>query len=205
MGAFDCFDEIRCIHQANLSDVRRRMEARFLKLGIAGRVRHFTAVVTPGNPAVSQVMSHRQLIEEAHAAGHRSVLVFEHDVLFLERSCEVMEAAAVELESTEWRLCCLGGAPWYGELRAAPGLTHWQISDQFSCAHAVAYHARVFEKILAEIPGDFDSVRHWLESALNFERYLSTLGETVILHPRIASLPALLPYEDPATHASFTI
>ena len=205
MPAFDCFDEIRCIHRANLPGVRTKMEARFAKLGIADRVRAHTAVSTPGNPAVSQVLSHRQLIAEAQAAGRHSVLVFEQDVLFLDRSCAVIQAAAGELDRVEWRTCRLGGVPRTGELLARPGLTHWRTGDCFGFVHALAHHQRVYEKILADIPADFDGVHNWLQSASSLETYFATLADNIVLVPRIATLASLLPYEDPADHASFTI
>jgi GR25 family glycosyltransferase involved in LPS biosynthesis len=205
MAPFDYFDDIRCINLDSATERWQKMETRFAKLGIASRVRRFSAVPTPGNHHVGCALSHRRIVEEAKALGHRSVLVFEDDALFLDSTLQVLALAVEELPNVEWTLCFLGGFRWTGELEPEPGCQHWSRAENVTCTHAIAYSERFYDRLLAELPGDFAGMHDWVEKNAGIDQHLRHIENAVLTRPPVSAQPFMLPYEDPADQFHFTI
>lgn len=205
MSPFDYFDDIYCINLSSAIKRWQAMEQRFQKLGIAERVRHFPAVATPGNHHIGCALSHRQIIAEASERGCRSVLVFEDDALFLDRTGEVLTAAIPELDHLDWNLCYLGSCRWQGDLDPEPGCQHLDQAYRVTCTHAIAYSERVFPRLQQDLPADFAEMAKWIEKHAGIDQYLCGLDKAVAVRPPVATQAWLLPYEDPADQFHFTI
>ncbi len=205
MSPFDYFDDIRCINLDSATERWQNMERRFQRLGIEGRVRRFSAVATPGNHHIGCALSHRRVLQEAEASGCRSVLVFEDDALFLDRSLDVLAAATAELAGIDWDLCYLGGCRWDGDLDPEPDCQHLDRARNVTCTHAIAYNGPVFPRLLQALPADVAGMALWVEEHHGIDQYLRNIGKAVIVRPPVATQPVHLPYEDPADQFHFTI
>lgn len=205
MDPFAFFDGIRCINLDSAPERWREMQQRFGKLGIAGRVRRYAAVSTPGNHHIGCALSHRRILEEAGESGCRSVLVFEDDALFLDRAFEVLTEAVAELARIDWNLCYLGGCRWDGELDPEPDCRRLDRARGVTCTHALAYSERVFSRLLKELPADVAGMAGWVEAHHGIDQYLRGIENAVAIHPPVATQAWLLPYEDPADQFRFTI
>jgi hypothetical protein len=205
MSPFDYFDDIRCINLNSATERWQNMERRFQKLGISDRVRRFSAVATPGNHHIGCALSHRHIIQEASERGHRSVLVFEDDALFLDRACAVLAEAVLELERVDWELCYLGSCRWQGDLAPEPGCQHLDRAQGVTCTHGIAYSERGFPRLLQDLPADFAGMAQWVEKQAAIDQYLCKLDKAVAVHPPVTTQAWLLPYEDPADQFHFTI
>ncbi|MDB5850054.1 MAG: hypothetical protein JWP29_3806 [Rhodoferax sp.] len=203
--AFDYFQDIICIRPEPAHLQLPETDGRFKKLGIAERVKTVPPVYTPGHAAAGQVMTHRNIIAQAQAQGLESVLVFEQTALFLDDALQVLLPAIGELCTLPWQVCYLGGQLWRGALEAQPGCRHWHRAQDFSGVHAIAYHRRVYDHLLQQIPDVFDRLDSWLHEHRQFEQFLRTVADAVVIEPRIASLPALLPFEAPEVQFSYTL
>ena len=124
MSPFDCFDDIRCINLDSAAERWRNMEERFQTLGIAQRVRRFPAVATPGNHRIGCLpcLTATSLQRPAGFWPAASVLVFEDDALFLDRTLEKRAGWGGPGTGGDpsWELCYLGGQKWDGELDREP-------------------------------------------------------------------------------------
>jgi len=200
MSPFDYFDEIFHINPDPATQRRQEMEERFEKLGIARRVRRF-----PAAPGADTAFAHRRIIEMASAAACRSVLVLEDDVLFLAHSLEVLAGAVAELQGIEWSLCLLGGFRWAGEPEAVPGCRHLSLAHEVTGTHALAYSGRIFSRLLEDLPADPEDMAAWPERQQGLGQYLLGIDQAVLVRPPVATLPYMLPYEEPADQFQFTV
>ncbi len=118
------FDKIVCINLINRKDKKEKMQARFDKLGI--EVEWFTAVSYGFAPSIVRdinkgsghfnenqpnefgaALSHYTVIKQALEEGHKSIFVFEDDVLFHEDFNNKIEKALTKHEPKEWDLLML--------------------------------------------------------------------------------------------------
>jgi hypothetical protein len=205
MNPFDFFGDIRCINLNSATQRWAAMARRFEKLGIGQRVRRFPAVATPGNHHIGCALSHRRIVEEAGAQGFKSVLVFEDDALFLDRTLEVLAGAVDELARIDWQLCYLGAFRWDGELDAEPGCRHLDRARNVTCTHAVAYSGLAYPRLLADLPADVAGMEEWLKKENGIDQYLRRVEQAVVVRPPVATQPFMLPYEAPADQFHFTI
>jgi hypothetical protein len=201
---FAYFDEIHCI---NLDSQPRRwdaMQRRFDTLGIRDRVRRFPAVKTPGAMGVGCALSHRRIIERAQADGLESVLVFEDDALFLEGADWVLDLAVRELSRVEWTLFYLGGFQHaIGDNRpgprAAPDLRWIRKTNKTILTHAIAYHSRMFEPLLQELPESVEHCLDWVNAAGPIDSVLADRWQADAFHiwPSITTQEEFLTISDP--------
>ncbi|MGK5640717.1 hypothetical protein ACSNOK_20730 [Streptomyces sp. URMC 126] len=142
----DRFDALVCVNAD--ADAHRWVAAhrRFRRLGIAGRVRRLPAPAVPGDPAAGRALAHRTAVAQARQRGLRHVLVFEDDVVFCHDATSVLTAHVAELADRRWTVCRFGGA-------------------------AVAYHARVFDRLLDELPPDAADMASWTARHGGLERF----------------------------------
>ncbi len=198
---FACFDAIFCLNLDSETGRWREATRRHARLGIASRVERFPGIATPDNPHRGIAMSFRGMIAEARRRGSERLLVLEDDAVFLDEAVAVMRTAAAELASVEWDVCYLGACVWSQEFPFLGDSTVLQACGPVTCTHAVAFHRRAYDRLLAEIPAQEDEVERWLEGVFAIDQYLSRriadgTYRAVITSPRVASQPNLLEFPD---------
>jgi hypothetical protein len=203
MSAFDFFDDIWCIRNAAYPARWPVMQARFARLGIDTRMRHFPLVPSPADERIGRALSHRHIVQDAAERSLRSVLVIEDETLFLDRSDAVVAHAAVELRGTAWRLLYLGTERGSDGLGAEPGCAHLRQAAGRTGPHAVAYGAAVFAELLVRLPIGFVAMQDHLGADGSLEADLAALEPALVIHPAIATVPLDLPFQDPADQERF--
>ncbi|WP_171166973.1 glycosyltransferase [Streptomyces sp. I05A-00742] len=160
----DHFDALVCVNAD--AEPHRWVAAnrRFRRLGIAGRVRRLPAAAVPGDPSAAHALSHRTAVAQARQQELRHVLVFEDDVVFCHDASSVLRAHVAELADRRWTVCRFGGS-------------------------AVAYHARAFERLLAELPSDEAGMRAWSAGHGGLEQFCARqFGDTLVrVSPAVTS------------------
>lgn len=126
-------------------------------LGISSLVTRLPAVDTPNNPHGECALSHRRVIEQIHRDGLDSVLVLEDDVVFLQGAGWVLRRSLAELVKRPWKVLYLGGFYLSGpsfdaSFARPPGCRHLKTAHGLTSGHAIAYHRRICERLLAEMP-----------------------------------------------------
>lgn len=207
MSPFVYFAEIRCVRQRVEVRPQRDIARAFDRLGIAARVRDFQAVVTPGNPLIGRALTHRRIVCEAAGLELASVLVLEDDLLFLDRTLRVLAAATEALAQTDWTLCYLGGC--HAERPVTPtegsSLLGRASEGSHSRAYAVAYSARIYSRVLQDLPDDISAMDAWLATNRGLDDYLRGFERAVAVIPPVATSPQFLPFEAPADQFHFTL
>ncbi|GAA2933256.1 hypothetical protein GCM10020221_31280 [Streptomyces thioluteus] len=154
--ALDYFDAVFCVN-SDAEPFRWVAASRhFRRLGADGIVRRLPAAVVAGDPAAGHALSHRRAVEQARRRGLSHVLVFEDDVAFCHDAGMLLRAHVGELADRRWTVCVLGGG-------------------------AVAYHARVFDRMLSELPSRGGKMRVWVRAHGGLEGYWGRrFGEGVV-------------------------
>jgi len=200
------FDAIYCI---NLDSARSRwadMKERFRKLGIDRRIRRFSAVETLRSHHIGCALSHRMIIEKAKRLGLESVLVLEDDAVFLEDTLDHLSRTIPELKQQQWQLFYLGGhrrGRHYQPPEDCDHINH--VDGPLTCTHGIAYHQSVYQQLLDALPETMEEMKLWLETHRGIDQFLQRFEQRYLADPVVASQPALLPAEDPAYRAQFTI
>jgi hypothetical protein len=203
MSAFDFFDDIWCIIDPLRTDRRSIMERRLAHLGIVTRARRFPALPSPADPRIGRALSHRRIIQDAAERGLRSVLVIEDATLFLDRADAVLAGAAAELRGRAWKLLYLGTPRGTHGLTREPGCAQLCQAGERSGPHAVAYHAAAFAELLARMPLSFAAMRDALGTAESIATLLTGSAPALVVHPAVATVPADLPFQEPADQERF--
>jgi len=189
---FDVFDAIYCINLDDDTDRWRDVSGQFKRVGIAGRVRRFSAVATPSNLHLGCAMSHRSIVQEAQLQGLKNVLVFEDDVILTVDALSHLEAAVKELDGRDWDLLYLGACRWEHRFPMVEGCMHLEAAGPATCAHAIAYRESVYHRILQEVPGDIASMEKWLKTYHGIDQYYACAisEKKFLVSPVIATQPA---------------
>lgn len=197
MNGRTCFEAIRYARRPGDD-----MQQRIASLGL-GDAEPVTAVMTPGDHRIGVLLTHRAAVQAARDQGASSVLVLHQDVLFLDRAREVLGAAAAELAGLSWTLCYLGG--WWPVVpEPFSGCRHLDLARNVGSVHAVAYHGRVFDRVLADWPSDHAGATDWVAHFGAIDTYLAGFETAAIVRPVITTVPALLPFEAAAAQQHFT-
>jgi len=196
-STFNFFDAIYCINLDGETARWEQVQERFQRLGIAGRVRRFSAIETPHNHHIGCALSHRGVIAEAKRLALGNVLVFEDDVVFAADTLEVLDGALQELRNQIWWMLFLGGHTWGQTYPKASGCEFLAVPDGMTCAHAVAYNHTVYDRILADVPESPSEVAMWLRSEFGIDQYFkNALGDLrLVTRPVIATQPSILSCE----------
>ena len=69
------------------------------------------------------------------------------------------------------------------------------------CTHAVAFNHTSFDRILEEVAEDREAFERWLDEYVAVDQYLPRrisegAFDALVVHPRVASQPALTQYPD---------
>ena len=196
---FDFFSAIYCINLAQETGRWRDVSARFARLGIGERIRRFDAIRTQPNHHVGCGLSHRGVVAEAQAEQLENVLVFEDDVLFTDDAIPGLQTGIAELATREWKLLYLGACRWNQDFPPLPGFSRLAQAGAVTCAHAVAYHSSVYDRILHEVPGDAAGMESWLQTHRGIDQYyaFSVTEQKYLLSPVIATQANIVPLEAP--------
>ena len=169
-------------------------------LGIAHRIRRFSAIETPHNHHIGTALSHRAIIAEAKWLGLGNVLILEDDVLFSKDTADVLARSLAELAEREWQLLYLGGQRWGQTLPPAPGCRFLQTAHGVTGLHAVAFRRSVYDSILAEVPATPAAMARWLQTHRGIDQYLAQrfAGTSLVTCPSVATQPLLIPHGQPS-------
>ncbi|MFC9435734.1 glycosyltransferase family 25 protein [Nocardia sp. NPDC057030] len=210
---FDAFDAIVCINSDRQPDRWTRINARFASLNISDKVQRLPATLTPERYPIGCALSHRRIIEKARKKGLDSVLVFEDDAVFLHGAIWVLRHSVRELMKLPWKLFYLGG--FYSDQMnplgidsPVPGAAFLRHARGLVTTHAIAYHQRVFDQILDELPADPESMGDFLAGHGGHVDvyYAETFTEGVYrCTPTIASQESYIHLEHPDLRDQFPI
>jgi hypothetical protein len=203
---FHYFDAIYCINLDMSYDRWQAMQQRFEELGIAHRVRRFSAIETPDSHQIGCALSHRIIIERAYHQGFQNVLVFEDDAVFLDKTLHYLDYTIQELKLQPWKIFYLGGHLWGNQFPKAEGCQFLESpSIALTCSHAVAYNASMYEKILDDLPDTIESMRQWLFTHKGIDQYFRNLDRRYLAFPVVSSQPPILHQEDDEYCHHFTV
>ncbi len=196
---FDFFSAIYCINLPEQTIRWREVTARFERLGITDRVRRFDAIRSEPNHHVGCGLSHRAVVAQAKAQGLENVLVFEDDVLFTNDAVPALRTGLDELRGRYWKFLYLGACRWRREFPLLPGARRLAQAGPVTCAHALAYHNSVYDRILHDVPGDPPGMEGWLQTHHGIDQYyaFSITEDKYLLSPVIATQANILPMESP--------
>lgn len=146
-------DSVRCINLKSRPDRRRDATIRFEKVGLGDKVDFFITDKSDKGPFVGCYESHRACIEEAYNQGHKTLLVFEDDIVFNDgweqvvrdcldiiRKSGLEEVDVVQLGGRILHIHADYGALWKGSMLLA---------------HAYIMTRQGMEKFLNRMPHDY--------------------------------------------------
>ncbi len=203
MCAFDAFDEIWCVNDPARASRRSTMTGRLARLGIGERTRWFPAVPSPADARIGRALAHRRIIQDAAERALRSVLVIEDETLFLDRTEAVLAAALAELRGRDWKLLYLGAPRGGHGLTAEPGYAHLRQAGGDAWPNAVAYHAAAYAELLVALPTGFAAMHDALGAEGSIATILAGRAPALVVHPAVATVPADLPFQEPADQERF--
>src|SRR5262249_14321960 len=132
----------------------------------------------------------------ARQRGLSNVLVFEDDVIFSRNALEELRPNIEELKHREWETLYLGGHCWGQTFPKAPGCQYLKAASGVTWTHAIAYHASMFDRVLAEVPETPSAVALWLRKHLGIDQYYAKIFDgSLITSPLIASQGSILAQE----------
>jgi GR25 family glycosyltransferase involved in LPS biosynthesis len=146
---WNAFDRLYCITLADRPDRRRSAEEQFARVGLAGRVEFVVVQRHPTDSEQGIYESHMRCLNQGLAAGARTIVVFEDDVLFDRFSPPALADAVAFLNAgTPWDVFFLGGFAHSIRNTASPFVLH----IRYRCAaHAYAVN-RPFAETLVQTP-----------------------------------------------------
>ncbi|WP_439638200.1 glycosyltransferase family 25 protein, partial [Spirulina sp.] len=203
---FFFFDAIYCINLDWQTERWDDIQERFDNLGILHRVQRFSAIETPESHHIGCTLSHRMIIQKAQQLGLDNVLVFEDDAIFLDTILEDLSRCVEELKRVDWQIFQMGGHRWGNQFPLAPDCQALEHPCRaMTSAHALAYHASVFDTILRDIPPDIAGVAVWNQTNYAIDQYIRDIEGRYATRPVLSSQWVLLPYEDLALRDRFTL
>jgi Glycosyl transferase family 2 len=149
---FSLFDDLVVVLPAEPDYDPSPLSERMKQLGIAERVRCLRASLLPEAPHIARALTHRLAIEQARQRGLENTLVIDHDAILPADTAQRLAAAKDYLRTRPWAGCFIGGAEPRAALprQHAPG--QQAPAGRTSHGHAIAYHARAFDRLLTELP-----------------------------------------------------
>jgi len=142
------FDKIYCINLDERTDRWEKALNEFKKVGIEN-VERFSAIKDE-NGATGCIKSHLTIIQKAKKENLNNVLIFEDDVLFLEKNISSIPKALEDLKNIEWDLFYFG-ATIDQNIGFMSKITDNLFKTNFAyTTHAYAINSGVFDKILNE-------------------------------------------------------
>jgi len=142
------FDRIYCISLSSRPDRRETAIAEFARVGLADRVEFMIVEKHPKDSEQGIYESHIACLRAGLAAGAKTILVFEDDVILPGYSKEVLERSVEFMGSDRsWNVFFFGG--FVNASRKTQ--TKSVVRVKFRCSiHAYAMHRRLAEKLVQE-------------------------------------------------------
>lgn len=171
------FDKIYCINLDERPDRWKQALNEFKKVGIEN-VERFSAFKHEKG-AIGCRESHLGIIRKAKEEKLNNVLIFEDDVLFIEKNIPLISKTLDDLKSTNWDLFYLGATvdPNVGFMNK---ITNNLFKTNFAyTTHAYAVNGSVFDKILNEAP------YHPIIDVF-YCRHIVPMGKSLIMNPMVA-------------------
>lgn len=191
-------DHAVCINLDHQHGRWAAMSERFTHIGVADKVKRFSAISTPECHHIGCTLSHRRIIESAKKYGYESVLVFEDDALFLEGFSLFMTNSLAELSQVDWNIFYLGGFQGREEFTFKNGQQAIKEVPKYhlTCTHGVLYHHSVFDQILADLPATEAEMAKWVNKHHAIDQYLMTIDKRYVAAPKLVTQPLLLEAEE---------
>lgn len=148
MNGWALFDKIYCISLAERRDRRASAESQFARAGLGSRV-HFYIVSKHSEDTEQGIYeSHRACLAEGLAAGAKTILIFEDDVLLtpMDDRLAIRLSAAQAIEG--WEMLCLGALVDGSSATEVPGVRR---INYRALTHAYAVSAAAARR-LVDIP-----------------------------------------------------
>jgi hypothetical protein len=100
-----------------------------------------------------------------------------------------------ELQGQTWGLFCLSAGPEVGHHPLVEGCAYLAASEVIT-PYALAYHRRVYDRLLAELPEDETRMRAWIKDHQSITTYLATTVTTGVFctTPLVTAPEAQLPW-----------
>jgi hypothetical protein len=201
---FDSFERIGCTRFQAGDAAWEAMQRRLARLDLDGRTLPEPVERRVVDVRVGIAMAQRRMIAAAVAAGARQLLVFDEQTLLLADAATHLAPVVEELAGREWSLLYLGAATRGEAFTPIPGCQALaECSPGTAGLHGLVYHRRVMEQLLDTLPISAPRMGDWIVANTSYDHYLATLPGRLLARPVIASLPALLPYEDVSLRESF--
>lgn len=203
---FNAFGAIMCLNLDRQPQRWARMVTRLEHLGIAGRIRRISAVDTPDDHDIGRALSHRRALEMARREHLDSILVVEDDTVFLQGTTWVLRRSLRELHRQTWSLFCLGGDAEDRGYPLVEGCAYLAVRG-VTTPYAMAYHHRVYDRLLAELPDDEMGMRAWIGRHKAIGTYLAATVTTGVFcsRPMVAAQEGQLRLVDVDLRDQFVI
>jgi GR25 family glycosyltransferase involved in LPS biosynthesis len=171
------FDKIYCINLDERSDRWEQSLKEFEKAGIEN-VERFSAIKHDLG-AIGCRESHLNIIKKAKNEGFKNILIFEDDVLLIEKNITQISKTLDDLKNTDWHLFYLG-ATVDPEISFMVKETDNLLQTNFAyTTHAYAINNSVYDKILLEAP-------YFPIIDVYYCRNIVPLGKSYIMNPMVA-------------------
>jgi len=201
--AFDFFEQIRAIRLYGGPTEPAALPARLACWGVADRL----AWVEPEAEVVEQrvklALAQRRAMQDAIQAGAACLLVLEEETLPLRGAEEFLQGIAAELAGVDWNVLYLGAATWGEAVEWLPGCRFLAQAGHCAGTHALAYSRAGMERLLEALPEDAPRMGDWIAERDSYDRFLADFPGRLLARPTLASLPYLLPYEDPRLREAY--
>lgn len=176
---FDLFDAIYCINLDSRPDRWHAAQQELQRVGIAGRVERFAAIVPENGPSGEGcARSHQEIVRAAHAAGRRNVLVLEDDVVFAWDTATTLRLAQQQLTGRHWDVLYLGATAFQLLENVSANLV--RIRNCYA-THAICYNASIYPVVLEQLRPGEHLIDVWL--SIQVQPHFRCLG----VYPLVAS------------------
>lgn len=143
---FDFFKEIYCINLKYRTDRWNLAKKEFEKVGILNKVAHY-AVEKDEDSYLGLIKHHLHILKGAKKRGIENVLIFEDDVMFLDKykPLETLRKATEQIKNMEWNLFYLSATLRVPLIKKTENLS---ILKCAFAAHSIAYNQSIYDKFI---------------------------------------------------------
>jgi GR25 family glycosyltransferase involved in LPS biosynthesis len=175
------FDKIYCICMADRPRKQEYLLSQLTNFYPELTPKIFQAINTRHlkNHHIGCALSHRAVIQEAKDRGYKSILVFEEDARLHKNFRNLFDQNINELHQVDWDVLYLGACVWNPkppkpprEFGAAPQCKHLNILKGSTCTHGLAYHSRIYDYILQELPNESNAMGQWCKEWAAIDQWL---------------------------------
>ncbi|MCB2216508.1 glycosyltransferase family 2 protein [Desulfofustis glycolicus] len=162
---FFFFDVICCLTSDQESRSFRSLTGQLTTFGIMHRVRFFRSSDRQ-DEQVDRALSHRRIILMAKQLGVGNILVLEEGRLFRDDAAQRLHDNLSMIQDKPWQIFFFDEEP-----------------QRTMCG--VVYHESVFDRILQDLPGTEEALRHWIVDNTSVSQFLRSLPNVYFADPAI--------------------